>query len=779
MQGRSHKIGIVNGKQLLSKFAFNSGEQGVFVIGRKSPSDILINDDKISSQHVQIIHNENNEVYLIDLNSSNGTYINGKQLNPGVPYPITNQDQITLSSGPIQLTFNPDNFQSISSQKDELSKKRALGSTNIMERLNAKGKVVIGRGSDCDVVLPDQTTVSRKHASIEMKEGRIFITDLGSMNGTYVNGKCIKGTIEINQQDKIIIGRNLIQLIGQAVDLSTEVAIKANGITKKYGNNKVGLHSCTFEIPSKSLTAVMGPSGCGKSTLLKALNGDSPPTNGSVTIAGLDLEGNFDYLKSQIGYVPQDDIVHKDLTVYQSLYYSAKLRLQDAEEALISKKINELLADLRITHIKENKVGAISGGQRKRVAIAIEILSEPLILFLDEPTSPLDPQTIAEFLEILNHLAKKGTTIIMVTHKPEDLNYMNSVMFLAEGGHLIYHGNSADYLKFFNVENTIKAYEELALPKAEKWIQKSKNKQPLSQKAFSKIKSEKVKTKYLNQFYWLTKRYFTIKFNDINASMLMIAQAPIIAILICLIFNKIGPSVPFLMAISAIWFGTNNAAREIVGEASIYKRERMFNQGIFPYIFSKLMVLSTFSLVQSVVFVTIIAIRFSGSDPSWHQAGLSIGWMFMLSVTASLLGLLLSATAKSTEKVMSLVPIALIPQIMLAGALTPIKSDLIEFISYFTIARWGNEGFSNLQKEVVMTYAPPTIQGAEVPQVISKDVIVDAIPELMKNFHGYEDRFGIHAGTLHLDAIIMAILGFLMFVIILIALKRKDSIRIR
>jgi hypothetical protein len=189
------------------------------------------------------------------------------------------------------------------------------------------------------------------------------------------------------------------------------------------------------------------------------------------------------------------------------------------------------------------------------------------------------------------------------------------------------------------------------------------------------------------------------------------------------------------------------------------------------------MVLSTFSLVQSVVFVTIIAIRYGSSDPSWHQAGLSIGWMFMLSVTASLLGLLLSATAKSTEKVMSLVPIALIPQIMLAGALTPIKSHLIEFISYFTIARWGNEGFSNIQKEVVMTYAT-TIEGAEGHKVVSKDVIVDAIPELMKNFHGYEDRFGSHAGTLHLDVIMMAFLGLLMFVIILIAMKRKDSIRI-
>jgi hypothetical protein len=259
----------------------------------------------------------------------------------------------------------------------------------------------------------------------------------------------------------------------------------------------------------------------------------------------------------------------------------------------------------------------------------------------------------------------------------------------------------------------------------------------------------------------------------------MIAQAPIIAVLICLIFNKISPSVPFLMAISAIWFGTNNSAREIVGESSIYKRERMFNQGIFPYIFSKLLVLSTFSAIQSIIFVTIIALRYSGSDPAWHQAGLSVAWMFMLSVTASLLGLLLSATAKSTEKVMSLVPIALIPQIMLAGALTQIKSDLIEIVSYFTIARWGNEGFSNIQKEVVMTYTPPTVEGADAPKVISKDLIVDAVPQLMKNFHGYEDRFGNHAGTLHLDAIMMAILGFLMFVIILIAMKRKDSIRIR
>jgi ABC-type multidrug transport system ATPase subunit len=177
----------------------------------------------------------------------------------------------------------------------------------------------------------------------------------------------------------------------------------------------------------------MGPSGCGKTTLLKVLNGETPSTEGRVLISGLDLDENYDYVKTLIGYVPQDDIIHRELTVDQTLYYAARLRMGQVDPELMANKIEQVLSALKIVDHRSKPVSKISGGQRKRVSIAVEILTDPLILFLDEPTSPLDPQTIEEFLSILKDLSLNGTTVVMVTHKPEDLLYMDSVIFMAEG----------------------------------------------------------------------------------------------------------------------------------------------------------------------------------------------------------------------------------------------------------------------------------------------------------------------------------------------------------
>ena len=214
--------------------------------------------------------------------------------------------------------------------------------------------------------------------------------------------------------------------------ISDELAITAIGIEKTYSNGVKGLKKMDLSIPSKSLLAIMGPSGCGKSTLLKALNGDTPPTKGKVFLFNLELSTNWQYLKTQIGYVPQDDIVHRQLTVEQCLYYTAKLRLDNISDRYIDKKIDQVLADLNILEKKKNLISNLSGGQRKRVSIAVELMTDPLIMFLDEPTSPLDPQTIEDFLEILKKLSDRGTTVIMVTHKPEDLDYMDEVIFMAE-----------------------------------------------------------------------------------------------------------------------------------------------------------------------------------------------------------------------------------------------------------------------------------------------------------------------------------------------------------
>lgn len=792
MSERSKKIGFLNGSILVKKIAFSQGEHSIVTIGRKSPCEIIIDNAHLSAQHAQIIHNSLNEILIIDLGSTNGTYVNGKKLEANVPYPINNNDEVLFSmNGASKITFEPDNFHSPKHEPKKPSNSNGITeTTNILEKVNQKGKIIIGRSQECDVILPDQPSISRKHASIEKRGNEFIISDLGSLNGTFLNGRRLTSPTKISERDTIFIGRYQLQLAGKTRDLSSEVAIKTEFISKRFSNGKIGLHECSFEVPAKSLTAVMGPSGCGKSTLLKALNGDAPPSVGRVLISGLDLAQNYDYLKTQIGYVPQDDIVHKELTVQQSLYYAAKLRLDHADDEFINRKVNEVLNDLNITHIRENKVGAISGGQRKRVSIAVEILTDPLILFLDEPTSPLDPQTIEEFLGILQNLAKKGTTVLMVTHKPEDLNYMDAVIFMAEGGYLVHQGDAKHYLSYFNVQDTVKVYAELAMPKAKKWIDRRPINSGHGKAAVSAFQSKR-STNFFSQFWWLTIRYFNIKLNDRVNSGIMVGQAPLIAGLICLIFDQVTQAVPFLMAVTAVWFGTNNAAREIVGESAIFKRERMFNQGIFPYIFSKIFVLGSFAALQSLLFTLIIYLRFKGTSPSWNDPFLSFCWMLTLSVAATMMGLLISALVNSTEKVMTLVPIALIPQIMLAGVVTKISSGIVELLSYLTLSRWGTEGFSDIQKDIsvpsmivdkesITINDNGEVQTDQIQLTQGENKTADAIKELTQNFHeSYTDRFGDWAGSVKLDLLVISIISILFFMGIYIALKQKDSMKIR
>jgi ABC-type multidrug transport system ATPase subunit len=504
-----------------------------------------------------------------------------------------------------------------------------------------------------------------------------------------------------------------------------------------------------------------------------------------VFIGGLDLHEHYDYLKTQIGYVPQDDSVHAQLTVEQSLFYAAKLRLANAEDTIVKEKIEQVLNDLNIASIRGNLVGKISGGQRKRVAIAVEILSNPMVLFLDEPTSPLDPQTIEEFLGILRTLAQKGTTVVMVTHKPEDLNYMDSVLFLAEGGHFVYQGGIGEYLSFFGVKDTVKVYSQLAMPMAKKWI----SNQPKVSSNSKSVDASKMKnihnTSFLSQLFWLCRRYFRIKFNDGINTAVLIGQAPIIACLLCLIFDSVNASVLFLMAVCAVWFGANNAAREIVCEQSIYKRERMFNQRIMTYIFSKVIVLGFFASIQSLLFTLIIAIRYSDLDPSWNNASYTFFWMFALSLSATMMGLFISSIVSNTEKVMTIVPIILIPQVMLAGAVAKIPNAIVELLSYLTLSRWGNEGFSYIQGDVKMT-VPDMEKAIEMANqgkegVPMHDIKVTAAEELQKNFHmnTFESIFGQASNSLKLDASIVVAMGLIFFLGIYISLKMKDSIKIR
>lgn len=808
-----------NGK-LLKKIAMPSTQKIQILVGRKSsghPNEIVLQHQMISGEHALIENDSNGHLFVKDLNSTNGTFLNYKKMAKGAREKIKPGDIVEFSNdSPFKLKIlgTHQDYQA----KAESNAPKESSNINIQQALSSKHKIVIGRSDNCDVQLPYKT-VSRRHATIEKQsDDNYLLTDL-SRYGTYVNGKLINGTVKISDSDIIKIGtssfsinsgmqsskgvkynlRNLIKkkdklIIGRATgadiyfddmeisrqhaeifkengnifirdlgstngtfinnkrikakvkltetdtiqvgvfvfkfgedinpdEVWTQTAIKAKGVEKIYpGNATAALKPMTFEIPHKAFVALMGPSGCGKTTLMNALNGSNPATAGDVTIHGLELKQNYQVLKRKIGYVPQDDIVHKELSVYKSLYYAAKLKLpEDMHEDEINKRIDEVLNSLNIADKKNAMVGELSGGQRKRVSIAVELLSKPKLLFLDEPTSPLDPETIKDFLTAIKNLTNEGTTVIMVTHKPDDLEYVDRVIFLGTKGYQAYYGNKDELLQYFSKNFSSASILDVYAAIGPENVQQAKqayemwysiNKSETLPENKSEIQPDKNES-FFRQYFWLTKRYLNIKTNDRINTGILISQAPIIAFLSCWIFKDIMLPVPFMMAISAIWFGSSNAAREIVGELPIYKRERMYNMQIIPYILSKITVLTLFSSIQAVLFVTILMLVYAHRDTSLlelYNPETAILFMIFVAFTATTMGLLMSALVNTTEKVMTLIPIVLIPQIMLAGVITRIDSKEIEYISYVTISRWGTEGFCNIQERIVQSVPEPDFE---------------------------------------------------------------------
>ena len=760
MSNLDYKLYFYHNNRLFKKVAVEKGYYFSLIVGKGSEANVKLDNERISRNHLQLIYNSEGSLHVTDLGSTNGTFLNGFKLAAGEDKLLKPKDKLQLSgvNGILIVVEKANNSKELNTH------------TDIFEKLKRKRQITIGRNSDCDIIL-DSDTVSRYHASVRiLNDGTYSIKDLGSRNGTFINGKKVKGVTKILLTDKIYIGRHQLSLKGEAKDLSEELAITAIGIEKTYSNGVKALKRMDLSVPSKSLLAVMGPSGCGKSTLLKALNGDTPATRGKVLLFGQELLSNYDYLKTQIGYVPQDDIVHQQLTVEECLYYTSKIRLDKPSDNKIDTKINQVLKDLNISHIKHNLISEISGGQRKRVSIAVELLTDPLILFLDEPTSPLDPQTVEDFLGILKKLSERGTTVVMVTHKPEDLEYMDEVIFMAEGGSITYYGDSKKYKQYFNVETAVAVFTQISGVTASQWIKKYLNPRPLTQITSQdfNVKSNSNTSLFL-QYYWLTMRYFRIKTNDKINSAIMLLQAPIIAILICLIFDEISSGVLFMIAISSIWLGTQNAAREIVSEKAIYKRERMFNLDIFTYLLSKITVLTFFTIIQSFLFICILSIGYGNNFVTLNNAVDAFFWMSFISVAATFLGLLLSASVNSTEKAMTIVPLILIPQIMLAGLITKVSSPLVEFLSYLTLSRWGVEGFNDIQQTVVQDILGPT---GDI------SIEVNAIDLLMENFHpSYLDNFTL-AGTLKLDVYIIFLMIVIMIFSIYKTMKNKDSVTI-
>lgn len=690
--------------------SYRIGINNTIIIGRSNEEgQLVVNNPSISRKHLSITARERG-LYIEDLGSTNGTLFNGKILNPRQPQLLTANDVV-------HLTHDKSVSLYLAGSKAETTPPNTPGKESTQDLralLDKKGKVLIGRNPDCDIQL-DDLRVSRKHALVSKVAGKVVVEDLNSSNGVFVNGKRISGKQELKDRDTVIIGLFAFGLSGTLLDLQKENAISAVNIKKVFENGYTGLQTTNLDFPYRQFIALMGPSGCGKSTLLKALNGDSPPTFGTIKIFGLDMHDHFEMIKHIIGYVPQENIVHEELTVQQSLYFSAKIRLpEDSTEAEIERRISEVLKSLKIDTevIRNTKISSLSGGQKKRVSIAVELLTKPKILFLDEPTSPLDPETIEEFLSCIKELCNEGTTVIMVTHKPEDLNYVDRVVFMGVNGFLSYDGPKDGLLSHYSKKNLIQIYSLLSeKEQSRKWYDRWFSGKVETPKEFKKVEIKHSPVNFFYQTYWLTIRYMAIKTGNQKNVLLLLLQPVLIAILISLSYPhlietisafgydelmrepKIG--VLFLMAVAAVWFGVSNSAKEIVGEKDIAKREFMVNLRLGSYLLSKQVVLLLLSAVQLLIFLSILFLVFSDLNNFLFQYTV----LMLVSLCAVQYGLLLSSLTSTVEEVMSLLPIALMPQIILSGILQQLESELTIILSYLTLGRWGTELLARAQDD--------------------------------------------------------------------------------
>lgn len=447
------------------------GQLPVFIGREQAPNTIVVSHPTVSRRHVEIQQSAN-AYLLIDKGSTNGTSVNGSRLPKGGSYRLSDGDIFRIGDqqgNSVGITFR------LGSQPLPTASTIHLGQLNLAQ-LQA---FTIGRDPGNHVPL-NHPTVSRVHAEVRKAlTGHVLIDH--SSNGTYVNGQRVAGQQAIRPGDVVQIGP--FKLVYDQAGFSGYVTPAGNyrldglqlvrevpdGGRRLLGINIGGqpktkriLNEVNLSIYPKEFVALVGGSGAGKSTLMKALSGFTP-ANGKVLLNGDNLYQSFGAYRSILGYVPQDDIIHRQLTVRSALTYAAQLRLPDATPAELQKRIADVLQQVEMTEHAAKPVHKLSGGQRKRVSIAVELLAEPGLFFLDEPTSGLDPGLEKKMMYTLRNLADAGRTIVLVTHATANIDQCDHVAFMADG-YMAYFGPPKEALGFFGATDFADIYTKLSHP---------------------------------------------------------------------------------------------------------------------------------------------------------------------------------------------------------------------------------------------------------------------------------------------------------------------------
>ncbi|MEU6060842.1 ATP-binding cassette domain-containing protein [Streptomyces sp. NPDC047097] len=579
--------------------------------------------------------------------------------------------------------------------------------------------VRIGRGPDNDLVL-DDLTVSRSHAELLVQsDGTYWIHDLGSHNGTFLNGRRIeREAVRLAAEDIIGIGHSAFCLVGGRLVEFTDTGevsldVQDLAVTVDRGS-KTLLEGMTFPVGEKCLLAVVGPSGSGKSTLLNALTGLRPADHGTVLYDGRDLYRDYAELRRRIGLVPQDDILHLQLTVRRALTYAAELRFPEdtaAEER--EARVAEVIGELGLEQRAEQPIHSLSGGQRKRVSVALELLTKPSLLFLDEPTSGLDPGMDRSVMHMLRGLADDGRTVVVVTHSVLSLDVCDRLLVLAPGGRIAYFGPPEEALPFFGFAHWPEAFEAFENDRERDWAERFRGSRlhrqyiagamerpeaPEDHDAAPPAPPPKAQS-WLGQSGTLVRRYAAALSADRTFLVIMVALPFVMgAMARALSEGRFGPesalNVLLILCVGGVLTGAANAVRELVKERTIYRRERAVGLSRSAYLMSKVVVLGTVTVVQSVVLtlVALIGVPLNAPGgkgvlmPPLVELTLAVA---LLSFTAMMLGLLVSALVKKEEVTMPLLVLLAIVQVVFCGGLLTVHgSPVIEQLSWLVPSRW-------------------------------------------------------------------------------------------
>ena len=750
----------------------------VYRIGRDPLADIAVTEPRISWQHATVERIKDGWL-LLDTGSTNGTYVDRQRVSR---VPITGTCDVRLGhpdDGPV-LTFRVDGGaaspavgpagtamwqdEPIAVRPSPPSPPQAPEAPHatpetplVSERFSGSGrgpsrvmsvparKLRIGRAPDNEVVVSD-LSVSRYHAELRRtRRGDFEIVDLDSHNGTFLNGQRVTSA-PVSEIDLIGIGPATFCLVGDQLQefLDTgDINLAARDLTVRIASGKVLLDHVSFPLGERCLLGVIGPSGAGKSTLLGALTGMSPATDGTMLYDGRDLYKDYAQLRHRIGLVPQDNILHTQLTARRALRYAAELRFpRDTSKSERERRIDEVLAELSLTAHADTRTSAMSGGQQKRVNVALELLSKPSLLFLDEPTSGLDPGLDKSVMEMLAGLAHDGRTVIVVTHSVANLSLCDRLLVLVPGGKVAFFGPPADGLKHFGKPGWAEVFQAFEAEPGRDWAGDFRTSNyhdryvttemnaigPAAARAAQTAPAPPTRNK-LGQLSTMTRRFLSVIASDRVYLGVLVGLPLLLGGLVRAIpashglqgpDNAGAQSLLLVLAVGACFSGAANAIWEIIKERSIYSRERAAGLSAGAYLLSKVVILGLISAIQAVL---LVAVGLTGR-PLPKQGALLTNLplpelllaVAALGVASMTLALLISSLVNSSEKAIPLLVGIVMFQVVLSGGIFPLHGKVgLEQVAWISPSRWGyaaTAATSDLNK-VLPAAAPGTPSGTD------------------------------------------------------------------